>query len=464
MPKDVWDAAVVVASLSRFFALGECHAREYLTTLDDADATMLCKCLRRLGWWFPDDQHSAQERLVWWLFRDDVTRLDFSDGTERRRIETSEERLGSAFRWMKSLANAATIPGGSCLSVANYVRGALRLLERNEPPLGHQAIQCGWPEHGGLGVSHIRFDGECLNDALNAAARQLNLQPGQLHWQEATGHWLTTERREFDDVRRLLTGWRDVLEREIQEREELPPGWEATDTTWPDCPIKTVEDVRPWLSSWLAGIHNTRSSGSWSSPESYLDDVQRELRNTRRAMRAWGISLPPQFNDNPASIIEAEKQLELLIDLLGATTSDPQPATVGIVDDTALVIGKTPDGEQQPPNAPKVYLSSWRELLDALGKDNNTTEQRRVRAAHKKFPGPIIMPTHGGQPTVVKTDLLVWWNGLEDRYHEEATVRDSLLADRSATLENQFDLGRGEHTETVVPDIAGRVKRRRGST
>ena len=131
---------------------------------------------------------------------------------------------------------------------------------------------------------------------------------------------------------------------------------------------------------------------------------------------------------------------------------------------TALDSDKTPDGEQQPPNAPKIYLSSWRELLDALGKDNNTTEQRHVRAAHKKFPGPIIMPTHGGQPTVVKTDLLVWWNGLEDRYREEATVRDSLLADRSATLENQFDLGRGEHTETVVPDIAGRVKRRRGST
>lgn len=319
MPKDIWDAANVAASLSRFLAIGELAAREYLTTLDDADATWLWKCLRRLGWWFPDDQQSAQERLVWWLFRDDVTRLDFSDGTERRRIETSAERLDGAFRDMKSLAQWATIPAGSCLSVANYVRGVLCSLERNELPLGPWAIRCGSPEHYQSDFSRIRFDGECLNDALNAAAKQLGLQPGQLHWQEATGHWFTTERREFDDVRRLLTDWRDVLEREIRERSELPSGWEATDTTWPDCPIKSVEVLREWLSSWLATIHSTRSSGSWSRPESYLDDVQRELRNTRRAMRAWGVSLPPQFNANPGNIIEAEEQLELLIDLLGAT-------------------------------------------------------------------------------------------------------------------------------------------------
>ena len=140
-------------------------------------------------------------------------------------------------------------------------------------------------------------------------------------------------------------------------------------------------------------------------------------------------------------------------------TEDKQPA-----DDSPSVAAKPQNGEQQPPNVPKDYLSSWREILDALGKANNTTEQRRVRDAHAKFPGPIIMPTHGGQPKVVKGDLLVWWNGLEDRYREEATERDSVRADRSATVENQFDLGRGDHEETVVPEIAGRVKRRRGST
>lgn len=115
------------------------------------------------------------------------------------------------------------------------------------------------------------------------------------------------------------------------------------------------------------------------------------------------------------------------------------------------------------PDVPKVYLSGWREILDALGKDNNKIERRRVRDAHEKFPGPIIMPTQGGQPKVVKADLLVWWNELEDRYREDATARDSLLVDRSATVENQFDLGRDEHQETVVDGIAGHIKRRRGS-
>ena len=204
-------------------------------------------------------------------------------------------------------------------------------------------------------------------------------------------------------------------------------------------------------------IPNPLVTGWYTRAVAWKDNEQQRLFHTVCTLLgsiAWGTA------DSPRERLES---LATDIDELAAML-ERQPATVETADDSAFVTAKTPDGEQQPLNAPKVYLSSWRELLDALGKDNNTTERRHVRAAHKKFPGPIIMPTHGGQPTVVKTDLLVWWNGLEDRYREEATVRDSLLADRSATLENQFDLGRGEHTETVVPDIAGRVKRRRGST
>ena len=321
MSNDLWNTVFVAASLSRFVTLGEWHAREYLTTLSTPEAESLGKCLGRLGWWFPDDQRSPQERLVWWLFRDDVTRLDFSDGTERRRIETPEERLADAIRHLKSLAGAATIPSGSCLSVAGFVRCVLRVLERKELPLGCPFLQCGSPDDFRFDVCRIRFDGECLNDAMNAVAIQLDLRPGRLDWQDATGHPFTTERRAFADVLRLFTGWRDELEREIQARGELPPGWEATDSTWPDGPIKTVEHLREWLSSWLRGIHQARSS-SRSNPENYLDDVQRELRNTRRATRAWFISLPTEFNDKPADIHDAERQLELLIDGLAPPAGD----------------------------------------------------------------------------------------------------------------------------------------------
>jgi hypothetical protein len=339
MPKEIWDAAVVVASLSSFFTLGECHAREYLTTLGDADATLLLRCLRRLGWWFPDDQQSAQERLVWWLFRDDVTRLDFSDGTERRRIETPEERLRETNEEVRSIARMVTIQADSCLAVAAYVRALLDKTGRNNPPL-YGRWRRGWPSEFSLedstdGMRDVtndpawlesfrfdefcfRFDGELLDTALSAAATRLNLPSGRLKLREATGHTLNDELYARRDLVSWLESWRDGVMRAAWERQELPRGWEPSGETWPASPIENVENLREWLSGWLESIHRARSS-SWGSPELCLDDVQRELRNSRRAMRAWDVSLPPQFDDDPASIIEAEKQLELLIDLLGTT-------------------------------------------------------------------------------------------------------------------------------------------------
>lgn len=123
----------------------------------------------------------------------------------------------------------------------------------------------------------------------------------------------------------------------------------------------------------------------------------------------------------------------------------------------------SPRTEEKFPS-PKVYLNSWSQITDALSTETDKVEIAKVRAAHVNFQGPIVMPTQGGQPKVVKAELLAWWNGLEDLYRKEAAERGSHLVDRSATVENQFDRGRGEHEETIVPEIAGRVKRRRGST
>ena len=102
--------------------------------------------------------------------------------------------------------------------------------------------------------------------------------------------------------------------------------------------------------------------------------------------------------------------------------------------------------------------------MAVLSTETDKVPIAKVRAAHKTIPGPIVMPKQGGQPKVVKAELLNWWEKLGDRYRELAAARDSVLADRSTTLENQYALGRGEHTETVITEIAGRVKRRRGST
>lgn len=122
-------------------------------------------------------------------------------------------------------------------------------------------------------------------------------------------------------------------------------------------------------------------------------------------------------------------------------------------------------GHQSPgtPN-PKEYLRSWAEILDALDLKNNRTNKDRVRNTNKNFEGPIILPAQGGQPKVAKAGLLSWWNGLEKRFRDEAGERSAGLSDHSATVFNQYEQGRGEHSETVVPDISGHVKHRRGGS
>ena len=201
-----------------------------------------------------------------------------------------------------------------------------------------------------------------------------------------------------------------------------------------------------------------------------LECVQAEPQSEDFFRETFGI--PPLASD-PESHSETQEnrkmmckgralQLRELLTELRRLLTESQSSNDGTTDDPAFAVPNT-SREQKLPGVPKVYLSSWREILDALNKDNNSNEQRRVREAHARFPGPIIMPAQGGQPKVVKADLLVWWNGLEECYRDEVAERDSLLTDRSATVENQFDLGCGDHTETVVPEIDGRVKRRRGS-
>lgn len=222
-----------------------------------------------------------------------------------------------------------------------------------------------------------------------------------------------------------------------------------------ECDDRVAERIDEWLESVL-----------FTSPTIRLESWWDELKYHKKHLRDYSdyevkkylvthhnlldIDVPKMQPDDKRKLIES--------DVLACRP----PATA---EDHAFATAKTPDGEQHPTDAPKVYLSGWLEILDALNLKNDKTNQGRVRKAHKTVPGPIIMPTQGGQPTpVVKADLLLWWNGLEERYREIATERDSRLVDRSATVRDQFDRGRGEHEETVVPEIAGHVKRRRGST
>jgi hypothetical protein len=107
------------------------------------------------------------------------------------------------------------------------------------------------------------------------------------------------------------------------------------------------------------------------------------------------------------------------------------------------------------PLAPKQYLMTWLQILDALDLRNTGENQRRVREMNKMFDGPIILPKKGGQPKVSKDKLLTWWNGLEELFQES----EKKQADTQATLQVQHDYGRDGK---VLPDIIGHVKKRRG--
>lgn len=347
MPVDLWKALAAASLLSKYQEEG--RAQLDLEAMLDESANLLVPCFRRLGWWFPSDDHrSAKEQLNWWLFREDVKRLDLSDGTERYRVETPDERLRDAIEGIKMIAQAVTIQADSCLAVAFYVRGVLSETGRNNPPL-YRRWRRGWPaefssvdssegwqnltddpcfhEEMGFDEFCFRFDGELLDAALLAAATRLGLQFGRLKFREPIGHALNDELYARRDLVSWLEGWRDWLMQTAWERKELPSGWEPRDTTWPDCPIQDVEHLRGWLSSWLESIHRARSL-SWGSPELYLDDVRRELRNARLAMRSWKQPLPKDFNAKPANIHDAEEQLMSLIDGLIPVGGDAAMPTV----------------------------------------------------------------------------------------------------------------------------------------
>ena len=106
------------------------------------------------------------------------------------------------------------------------------------------------------------------------------------------------------------------------------------------------------------------------------------------------------------------------------------------------------------PPPPKVYFTSWRELLLALDLKNTAEMQNKVRSLNKSHDGPIVLPRKGSQPKVERSVLLEWWNGLQDRF-EVIRGRES---DAAATTQNQHAHGK---SGIVVPDIGGSIKKRR---
>lgn len=345
-------------------------SREYLAQLRDDEAAVILRFLKRLGWWFPDSSTPAQERLIAWLFRDDQTRLDYDEDREVQCVVTPDDRLKEAVDGVESIGAGLTFPATCCLSVLAYVRRVLDATGRRNPPLFPRMPRY-WPkdvspanqEDDFPGVSNdpywlemarfdefcFRFDGELIIAELMAAAEKINLPVAPLRLPETTGEPWNDELYVSRELVRWLEAWRDGLKRTAAERKELPGGWEPQGSIWPLSMITKPAHLRGWLESWLNGIHKARSS-SWGTPELFLDDVQRELRNTRRAAREWGLPLPDGFDDEPANIHKAERQLETLVDhwKAGGRKSQTTPA---------------PEPEPQPQ---AVTPETWENVADTL--------------------------------------------------------------------------------------------------
>lgn len=103
---------------------------------------------------------------------------------------------------------------------------------------------------------------------------------------------------------------------------------------------------------------------------------------------------------------------------------------------------------------PKIYLLGWNEILDCLDRKDDQSERSRIRRLNETHEGPIVFPGKGAQPKVEKSKFVEWWNSLEARFQE----LEQRASDKKHTVSHQHEFGKDG---TVVPDIAGSVKKRK---
>jgi hypothetical protein len=130
------------------------------------------------------------------------------------------------------------------------------------------------------------------------------------------------------------------------------------------------------------------------------------------------------------------------------------------LDNPPAIEGERTEGEPPDAQSAKQLLHGWRAIEETLGLSrsypNMNYDERRRKLAYlnRCFGGPIKTGRKGGQPVVTRSELIAWWNSLEDLVEgKKARIRD-----RQATLRNYHPYGRSAH---VIPEIGGSVKRRK---
>jgi hypothetical protein len=106
----------------------------------------------------------------------------------------------------------------------------------------------------------------------------------------------------------------------------------------------------------------------------------------------------------------------------------------------------------EPLEPTKAYLTSWGEILAAL--KLKTSDKNKVTKLNAMHDGPILMGGRGEQPTVERSELIAWHEGLAVRLQEIRKQR----ADRQATAVDGYEYGKDG---AVAFGGSGSVKNRR---
>ncbi len=107
----------------------------------------------------------------------------------------------------------------------------------------------------------------------------------------------------------------------------------------------------------------------------------------------------------------------------------------------------------------RTYLTSWREILNALGMKLTASFISKVRRLNLAYDGPIILGTKGKQPEVEKGDLLGWYDRIHIKY--QAAVNQRRAAQETVAFQHPY--GRRSDLK-VVPGISGHTKSRRAAS
>jgi hypothetical protein len=93
-----------------------------------------------------------------------------------------------------------------------------------------------------------------------------------------------------------------------------------------------------------------------------------------------------------------------------------------------LEVRGAPDPRESPPTVavrgkPPEYLTSYREICKAVGRDASDVEL--IKRLNRQYGGPIQPGKKGKRPFVVKSEFLAWWETLAERMNASDSAGES---------------------------------------